>query len=221
MASTEASILFEGSVTMFLAGPTSCGKTFFARRLIENRRGMFVDYPETVYYCFVLWQPAVFGEMQKNGVKFHQGLPTLETIKKWSVESGGKHMLLVLDDLQAEISQSKEIASVFSIHSHHLHISTIYISQNVLPQGRCSCDITLNCHYIILFNSKRDKLQISNLARQIFPRQNNYLMDAYDQAVVTRDRSYLLIDLHPTSKKEYMVRTDIFPGELPIIFHPK
>ncbi len=217
----ESAIKFTGSITMFLAGPTSSGKSHFTRRLIENRKGMFEDPPKTVHYCYVEWQPDMFGPMEKEGVLFHQGLPTLENIKKWSEEAGGKHMLLVLDDLQSEITQSKEMASVFSILSHHLLISIIFIAQNLHPQGKCSRDITLNCHYIIIFNSKRDKLQISNLARQIFPGQNSFLLQAYEHAVVSRNRSYLLIDLHPVSRREYMVRTDIFPGEFPIIYQPK
>ncbi len=220
-AEAIAAIKIKGAVTMFLGGPTGSGKTHFTRRLIENRREMFEDYPEAVHYCYVEWQPKLFGEMQAGGIYFHQGLPTLEIIRKWSTEAGGKHMLLILDDLQTQISESKEMATVFTIISHHLCISVIYLCQNINHQGRAARDISLNCHYLVLFNSKRDKLQISHLARQIFPGQNQFLMQAYENAVVSRDHGYILIDLHPLSKREYMVRTDIFPGEFPIIYQPE
>ena len=69
-----AAIKIKGAVTMFLGGPTGSGKTHFTRRLIENRREMFEDYPEAVHYCYVEWQPKLFGEMQTGRIQFHQGL---------------------------------------------------------------------------------------------------------------------------------------------------
>lgn len=217
-------ITFQSPSCFWLAGPTGSGKSYFTRTLIRNRDVMFQSKPVVVHYAFKEWQSSLFGEMQrKDGVHFHQGLPSTEQIKTWSQEVGGRHMLLVLDDLQHEVCTNSEMASVFSVLSHHCNISVLFLVQNVFAQGRASRDACLNCHYLILFNSKRDLLQVSNLARQICPGKNTFFMSAYEDAVSSRKYKYLVIDLHPTTPREYMLRTNIFPedSELTWVYLPK
>lgn len=218
-----SAILLETPCSYWVAGPTGSGKSLFTSRLIRNRQEMFREVPVAVHYAYKEWQPELYGAMERSdGVQFHEGLPSVEIIKSWSRAVNGKHCLLVLDDLQHDVCRSKEMGCLFSVLSHHCNISVIFIVQNLFPKsgGQSVRDLFLNVHYIVLFNSKRDKLQVSNLARQLFPGQNKFLMDAYENAVASRKFSYLLIDLHPTTSREYMVRSNIFPGELTWVFQP-
>ncbi len=212
-------IKFESPSCYFVSGSTSSGKSRLLARLIRNRKDMFNIPPVKVFYAYKEWQPSLFGEMQqKDDVNFHQGLPTEEIIKKWSNDVGGQHLFLILDDLQHDVCSSREMAVLFSVTSHHCNISCVLVAQRLFPQSKFSRDLCLNCHYIFLLNSKRDKLQVANMGRQLCPGQSAYLTFAYDDAMASKPYNYLLVDLHPSTPKEYMLRTDIFPGELTVVY---
>lgn len=74
----------------------------------------------------------------------------------------------------------------------------------------------------------RDKLQIMNLERQIYPGQTRMFMSVYDDAVKV-PFSYLKIDLTPGCPDEYRLQTRITPEEVQhlntnfasIIYKPK
>ncbi len=212
----------ESPSVYFLAGSTGSGKSRFVAKLIRNRDVMFKNPPKLVRYAYKEWQPQLFGELQEqDDVVFHQGLPSEETIKGWSLEAAGEHVVLVLDDLQSEVAGSASMVSLFSIVSHHCNISIFWIAQNAFPQSRFARDLALQAHFLILFSNHRDRSQVSCLARQICPGQNKYFTSAYDDAVTSRKFHYLFVDLHPTTPREQLLRTDIFPGELTIFYLPK
>jgi hypothetical protein len=217
-----ASIKFENPSCYFVSGSTSSGKSRLIARLIRNKNDMFKNPPVEVYYAYKEWQPALYGGMQENdGVKFFEGVPTEEIIKKWSREVGGKHILLVLDDLQHDVCSSKDMAVLFSVTSHHCNVSCILVAQRLFPQSKFSRDLCLNCHYIFLLSSKRDKLQVANMGRQLCPGQSAYFTSAYDDCMAAKPYNYLLVDLHPSSPRQYLLRTDIFPDELTVVYLPK
>lgn len=125
----------------------------------------------------------------------------------------GDYVVLVLDDVMQEAFASVEIMSLFTINCHHRNMSVIFMTQNIFPPGKCARTISLNCHYIILFKTKRDKLQVQTLGKQIFPGETKYFMSSYRDATI-EPFGYLLCDLHPRSDKEFQLRTHIFPNEL-------
>lgn len=217
-----ASMKLKSPAGYFLAGPTSSGKSHFLARLISCKNEMFDVPPVQVYYAYKEWQPKLFGQMQaRDGVKFHRGLPTEEKMKEWSQLAGRQHIALILDDLQHDVGKNQQIAIAFAVTSHHCNISLFFVSQNLFPQSRYSRDLVLNCHYLILFSSKRDKLQVSNIGKQLCPGQSRYFLTAYEDAMSMKPYNYLLVDLHPCTAKEHMLRTSIFPGELTVVFLPQ
>ena len=52
-------------------------------------------------------------------------------------------------------------------------------------------NISLNAHYIVLFNSPRDKQQVSILARQVNPERVQEFMKRYEEAT-SRPHGYLM-----------------------------
>ena len=214
-------IAMKTPASCWIAGPTFSGKTHFTRKLIHYRHEMFETCPVEVHYCYKEYQPEVFGDMEKkDGVIFHQGLPSMETMKTWSRNVSGAHLLLVLDDMQNEIVKSSEMATLFTVLSHHCNISVMCLVQNIFPQSRYSRDISLNCGYMILMNNKRDKLQLTNLARQLCPGNVKFFTSAYEDAVTSQKYGYLQVDLHPNTPEEYMLRTNIWPDEMTIVYRP-
>ena len=59
----------------------------------------------------------------------------------------------------------------------------IYIVQNLFHQGKGSRSISLNSHYLVLFKNPRDKLQILTLAKQMYPGQNDFFLNQYEETV--------------------------------------
>ena len=73
-------------------------------------------------------------------------------------------------------------------------------------------NISLNAHYIVLFKSPRDKLQVSTLARQVSPGKVQEFMRSYEEAT-SRPHGYFLLDLKPTTDDGQRLKTNILPGE--------
>jgi hypothetical protein len=199
-----------------LLGPTQCGKTTFVSRLILNAKDMFLPPPIKLYYCYTAWQ-SLF-EKLKEKVTFHEGLPSKTLMDDWSSDS--VPIVVILDDLMDQIVSNKEVLQYVTVMSHHRNITLIMMFQNIYPPGKYARTISLNCHYLVLFNNARDKLQVMNLGRQIMPGKTAFYMDAYEKAMNMCRCNYLVTDLHPQTNKEFRIRTRIFPddNEPPMVY---
>lgn len=108
---------------------------------------------------------------------------------------------------------------LFTVKCHHYNITVLFLVQNVFPPGKYARTLSLNAHYICLFATKRDALQIQSLGRQISPGQNAYFMEAYHDAT-TEAFGYLLCNLHPRTDKLFQLSTHIFPNENMWVYTP-
>lgn len=215
-------LAFPSPGTHYVVGSTGCGKSVYVSRLIHYREQMFSESPWAVYYAYSEWQPELFGRLKKEeNVIFHAGLPTLETIRGWVESACGRHILLVLDDLQQEVTSSPDMSRLYTVMSHHLRISPIFLSQNLFPRGSTARDVSLNSHFLVLFDNKRDRLQLSMLGRQLYPGENKFFMSCYNDAVGRERYTYLVVDMHPSTPREYMLRACIFPKELTVVYQQK
>ena len=204
-----------------VTGSTGSGKTRWVYRLLQNLPGMYVDDPPVeVLYCYGIYQP-LFDEMQRTlkNFRLHPGLPTRSELDEFTHD--GCHRLIILDDLMQQVIKNDEMELLFTQGCHHRRISIIFITQNLIPQGKNSRNIALNTWYIVLMKSLRDKLQIAYIGRQIFPGKAKYIEEAYEDSMKEPGHPYLMLDLSPYSDDKYRVRSRIFPGEFPIIYLPK
>ena len=71
--------------------------------------------------------------------------------------------IFVLDDFMNE-----RILDLFTKVSHHCDVTCIYLTQNPFPRGKFSRSISLNAHYIIVFNNPGDSLGLRTLTQQAF-----------------------------------------------------
>jgi len=111
--------------TAIVAGPTSCGKTRFVFRLIDNAACMIEPSPNKIVYCYGEYQQLF---CQYSHVNFHQGLPNMEDF------DGKNPVLLVIDDLMQETNET--VANLFTKGSHHRNISVVFLAQNLFPKIR-------------------------------------------------------------------------------------
>jgi len=74
--------------------------------------------------------------------------------------------------------------------------------------------ISLNAQYIILFKNPRDNSQFVHLAKQMYPRNSAYAIEAYTDA--TREPyGYLLLDLRNEQDEDLCLWTNIFSRGMP------
>jgi len=194
--------------TAIIVGPTSCGKTRFVFRLIDNAERMIDPPPRKIVYCYGEYQE-LFRAYPR--VVFHQGLPDLNDF------DGSVPVLLVIDDLMQETNET--VANLFTKGSHHRNVSVMFLAQNLFPKNKFARTMSLNAHYMVLFKNPRDASQFANLARQMYPKSSQFAVEAYKDA--TREPySYLLVDLRPEQYDELRLRTNVFRGEKQYVYVP-
>ena len=131
---------------------------------------------------------------------------------------GREPILLIVDDLMQETNET--IANLFTKGSHHRNVSVLFLVQNLFPKNKFARTISLNAHYMVLFKNPRDASQFATLARQMYPKQSQYAVEAYKDA--TREPySYLVVDIRPEQDEDLRLRTNIFPGEKHYTYVPK
>jgi hypothetical protein len=135
----------------------------------------------------------------------------------YDILEGYKNSLVIIDDLMSECSKDQRVSDLFTRGSHHRGISVMYLTQNLFPPGKQSRTISLNSHYMIIFKNPRDSLGIATLARQMYPKNVNYLLESFDDATC-KPFGYILLDLHPTTAENLRLRTNILPNERQIVY---
>ena len=197
-------LLIKCPATIVLSGASFSGKSYFLRRLIENK--MFDKPIDNIFYCYGTWSQ----EYEKmHGVKFIEGIPN-----DFSIMFGSGHNLVCFDDLQDQISQN--VVNIFTKDSHHRNLTCVLILQNLFLDSKLCRTIALNSHYTVLFRNPRAASQYRILASQT---GHKHLLSAFEDAM-SRDRfGYLFIDSSPHGAPEYRLRTRIFPAEDCIVYH--
>ena len=197
--------------TIVLAGSSNSGKTELTKRILENREQMFRPAAEKVIWCYSECQPSYNDILN---VEFHEGLYDIDTLDTT------KRTLIIFDDLSQDESVDKEMVKIFTKLSHHRNLSCIYITQNLFDKNKYRRTISLNASYIIVMSSPRDRLQISFLARQVYPTRSKFLVEAY-QSATSSPHGYLLMDFTQSCPEEYRVRTNILPHEETVVYVSK
>ena len=119
---------FQSPTNIIIAGSTQSGKTFFTVKLIENAKNLFSNVPVKIFYCYNIFQNK-FNDLE-GLVDFHQGIPDIEKI----ADKKNRHFLLIFDDLMQSID--KQMVNLFTVQTHHLNFSCVFILQNMFFQNK-------------------------------------------------------------------------------------
>ncbi len=65
---------------------------------------------------------------------------------------------------------------------------------------------------MLIFRNPRDSLGITTLAKQMFPKHTDYLLEAFRDAT-SKPYGYSLIECHQLTPENMRLRTSILPGE--------
>ena len=197
-------LTFRHPFTALIAGMTGSGKTFLLRKILEDQNLTFSGFngPLKVLWCYGQWQELYNQKIPGVNIIYLDGLPSKDDL------SSIKPNLVILDDLMEELANSKSLANLFVKVSHHMNISVIFIVQNLFHQGSQMRTVSLNSHYMILMKNPRDQSQISHLARQLYPTNSKYFIEAFHDA--TSDRyGYLVVDMKQDTPTNLRVRTHV------------
>ena len=194
--------------TCIVSGPSGCGKSSLVKAIIHHE--VIEPRPDKILWLYAEDQPLY--ETMKN-VEFIQGIPEdLETRFQRRHNN-----VLVLDDLMTQCHSDQRLTRLFSVGSHHKNLSIIFIIHNLFHYGKEMRTVSLNSHYIILFKNPRDRLQISTLARQMYPGQSQFLVKAFQDAT-QEAYGYLIIDLKPTTSDKLRIRTGMLPSDRQLVY---
>jgi len=192
-----------------MSGPTGCGKSSFVLHLADNVDTMIKPTPDNIMYYFTECQ-SIFDRYPH--IDFRHGVPKLNEIDDM------RNALVILDDMMLEADQ--RILNIFTHGSHQRKISIIFMVQKFFNNYRHMHTISLNAQYIVLFKNPRNNSQFAHLARQLYPYNYRYAMDAYVNA--TKEAfGYLVVDLRNEQDEDLRLRTHIFPGEVQQVYVPK
>jgi len=195
----------------FSIGPTGVGKTELLFEILSKRKDI-IDKPiNKVYYIYGIHQ-AKFDEysLLDKEVSFHANIPTVED---------KSNTLFVFDDYQLNLSTDMNTAftNFITRECHHNSVSVIYTLQNAYMKNLRTA--SLNTTYMIFFNQIRDQTTIHQIAKQMFPCNSSYLIEAYKQCI-KKPRGYIFIDMHGDQNNNFRLRSNVFDTEDCLIFSP-
>ena len=197
---------FKHPFTCLVSGPSGSGKTILIRRILKHHKLLFhnLKSPIKVLWAYGQWQPLLDIPISDNvNVEYINYLPKVENLNNTDV--------IVIDDLMNELNKDKTLENLFIKKSHHLNKSVFFVVQNLFYDNVRT--LSLNTHYMLLMKNPRDKSQIMNLAKQIYPGNTNYLVEAYNDA--TKEAyGYIKIDLTPDTPDSFRLQTRITPEEV-------
>ena len=207
--------LFIESMSMLVCGPSKAGKTQFVMKFVRHTDMLMTVQPTAIIWCYSELQPS-YAELKQclPKIQFVEGLPDLEQLKA----DKERPKLIIFDDMMNVFEKNPSLETLFVKGCHHWNLSCIHIVQNLYCKGLRTARI--NANYLVLFKNPSDKLQVANLARQLYPGRSRFFINAYEIATA-QPFTYLLLDVSQTCVDSLRLRTNIFPGELMNIFLEK
>lgn len=203
-------VRFKTPANFYICGHSQCGKSYLVRSMLRHLEELFYPVPTKVIYCYGEYQKE-FEEL--SNVELVEGFPN----DLYDMTNACENSLVVLDDLMSQCANDQRMADLVTRGSHHRGISVLFLTQNMFPPGRLSRTISLNSHYMLIFRNPRDSLGIATLARQMYPKNTEYLLESFSDATA-KPYGYLLVDLHQLTPENMRLRTNILPYERQIVY---
>ena len=201
--------------TCVVSGPTRSGKTEWTKRLVKHASELISPPPHKIIWCYGEWQDS-YQDLTPYGVEFAEGLPDMASLKQDKTQ----RKLVICDDLMQQLSSEKnsELVSLFCRGSHHWNVGIIHIVQNLFYENMRTARV--NSHYLVLLKNPSDRLQVMTLARQMYPGQQKFFLEAFNDAC-SEPFGYIFVDNEPSTPDNVRVRTCVFPGEVGYVYTPK
>ena len=205
-------IFLSTPMRLFCCGPSGCGKTTFLKNFIKHYYEITDKKLRNIVYCYASYQK-IYDEIKQSNenVIFVEGFPCY--IEDSYLSDPDEHDLLIIDDLIDKVADQPLFRDIFLRNSHHKNYSVIVVTQNPFYKSKFLRTCSLQCTGFVIFKCSRDQSMISNLARQILPNNQSFLMDVYQQ-ITEEPFKYMFVDFSPHCIKELRIRGNIIPEQL-------
>lgn len=195
-----------------IVGPSGSGKTLFVTQLLNTSKDYFKRRIKNIYWL----QGTSTGEKGETlqSLKHLRNIRLLNGFEKGWMDLPHMDDVIVIDDLFSEANKETNFNNLFTKIARHRGVTVIFITQNMFHQGGQHRTRNLNVHYLTIFKNPRDCSAINYVARQAYPTNSKFLINAYEDATRAKPHGYLFIDFTQECPEEMRVRTDIFKDEM-------
>lgn len=199
--------LENGSIIQ-IVGPSGCGKTFFTCQLLSNKQ-TFQKPIKNIYWHSGIAEgesgATLCGLKKLARLKLVNGLP-----EGW-IDKPQTNDVIVIDDLFEEVNKDATSCNqLFTKIARHRGVTVVFLTQNLFHAGGKHRTRNINTHYLVLFKNPRDRTVIDFVARQAFPQNRMFLMDAFDDITNNTCHSYVFLDFTQNCPDDLRVQTDLF-----------
>lgn len=191
-----------------IVGPSGSGKTHFVTQLLTHANSIF-HHPIKNIYWLMGTDDGEIGLTKKQLSKL-KNVNVLKGFQPDWQNKPRKNDVVVIDDLFSESTKEHDFNNMFTKVARHRQVTVVFITQNLFHQGGQHRTRNLNVHYLVIFKNPRDSTIIDYLARQAFPSNRNFLIDAYYDSTNDKPYGYLFLDFTQTCPDILRVRSDIF-----------
>lgn len=202
--------------TCLVTGPSGSGKTNLIAKILQNKESIFENGKcKNIIFFYKEWQQ-IYDVLENQQLvnRWINHSPTVNEIKEFSEPfRNDEGTICIIDDFMDNLN--KNIADVFTKISHHYNVTVFLLLQNIFPEDRNFRTLSYNTKYMIIHKNPRISSQLNHLARQILPRNSEYIIQAY-QYVTEPPYSYILLDLHQECPSEIRLRSHITPDTFPM-----
>ena len=194
---------------VIVVGSSGAGKTTLVRKLLDDRERYFGHPIQKLY-----WFYGVDTGSLPSGpdVYTFEGLPTTDMLEDM------RDSIVIIDDLQFLINSSQKnkqiLNNLFCLYAHHYNFLLMTLFHNVMEISRSA---RLSATHYLLFGTNNERVQITNLLRQLFKQEQvSGAIQAYENAM-SRPYQHILIDnsIHCDPKLRVMSQID---SEHPIVY---
>ena len=217
----NAPIIIYHPSRIIVAGPSGSGKSTWVKNLILHRDECFTSPPREILWFYKV-ESAVKNLIHElpASVQYFQGLPEKEAIQEMDAEVP---RLIVIDDQEDSVDSSKIIKELFTVYSHHLNITVVFIVQNIYLKAKFMKSVTDQAQYLIHTKAAKGSQQLRSLGGQIFGKNGSRFVNWAMNHAFENDSpyAYLLFDMHNLSKNWQRLRANVFPGECNLFFVTK
>ena len=190
-----------------IVGPSGSGKTHFVCKLLQNNK-IFEKKFKNIYWH----QGSSESGLTKNEFCKLKRIKVIKGFDNNWMNRLEKGDVIVIDDLYQESNKEADFNNLFTKISRHVEVTVIFITQNLFHAGGQHRTRNLNVQYLVLFKNPRDATVVDYVARQAFPNNRNYLLDAFKDAT-KHAHGYLFLDFTQSTPDDLRVRTNIFDKE--------
>ena len=208
---------------IIVAGPSMSGKTTWVKNLLKKRNQSFSPQPKEILWFYNVEGSIESVKEELPGVQFFQGLPEPESIEEMDKTIP---RIIIIDDQQTKVDASSDvIGRLFTVDSHHMNISIIFVVQNLFLNAKKMRSTVDNAQYIVYMKGGKGAHKISTVASQIWGWEGttSFMNWVRNIAFATdkTDYPYLLFDMHNQTPAWAQLKTNVFPGECNTYFIKK